>query len=48
MRQGSNPPALRNGSAIGASLEAARGRQSSNRTRFAELMILCARIGFNP
>jgi hypothetical protein len=48
MGQGSNLSALRRIATAGASLEAARGRHASTRTRFAELMILCARIGFNP
>jgi hypothetical protein len=48
MRQGSHRPALRPTGAQGSSLEAALERHASTRSRLAELLILCARIGFNP
>lgn len=48
MRQGSHQTALRPTGAQGSSLEAALEHQASARSRQAELLILCARIGFNP
>jgi hypothetical protein len=48
MRQGSHPLTLRPTGAHGSSLEAALECHASARSRQAELLILCARIGFNP
>jgi len=41
-------PAAGSAGAFSSDLAAALERHASQRTRFAELMILCARIGFNP